>query len=201
MQKLDPPICAPTDMQSSTLSDDELRKFPFNSISLQPTKQHANNKQSQFSLELNKPTRFLCKMISDPANQLEFSWFLNNSFLQKPRLIAQITINQNLPVYKINKMPTTSSKLHPNDLKHLNVTYSILSPNLVSSELIWVAQNHLDFGQLYCKARNEFGQQSDVEQSQCQVSIAPKIASNKEQENEHEHEHEQTVTIRQQSGE
>lgn len=88
-------------------------------------------------------SRFVCQMEADPSD-LEFSWFLNNSLGQRQPL-------QPLPAGESVSGGPRSGENGPR---------SATSGGRRSSQLEFQPDSALDYGQIYCEARNSIGAQS-----------------------------------------
>lgn len=97
---------------------------------------------------VNRRIRFVCRVSADPTD-LEFTWYLNNSQTGERRLLAKLNGEENrLRLNEGIQNNSTSSKAK-------------ISAGQSLSELIFAPLNHLDFGQIYCVAKNELGDQTN----------------------------------------
>lgn len=127
-------------------------------------------------VNLNRPKQFLCQVLADPP-QVEFTWYLNNSFSDRRFLARGLSISQahnknsktnNNKGEEFKQQQQATSWHHHHATNETNqqqhyqspeATYLVAGPNLAKSRLILRPASELDFGQIYCVARNELGEQ------------------------------------------
>lgn len=101
------------------------------------------------AMALGSQARFLCRMEADPA-ELELSWYLNNSQSERRLLHTGENRNQRSNEHQTNS--TTASRLG-------KASTTTTTTTLTSSQLNYLVESNLDYGLLYCVAKNSIGQQ------------------------------------------
>lgn len=102
------------------------------------------------TLALKARAHFRCQMLAEPADQVEFTWYLNNSHNERKVLSSGAPHEQ-------------ATTMGDSGAAHS-------AARVASSQLSYQIESGLDYGQLYCMARNAIGDQKracvySVEQS------------------------------------
>lgn len=157
MTQTDAPVCSSAPISHVNDDDDNDRQPP--EQRRQPRRQSSGFASAGASsllverkwLRLRSRARFVCQMEANPAGEeLEFSWFLNNTLGQRQPL-------QPLPVGE----PTSQPPPPPDNGQRggSNRIKSNQQMQLDSSQLDFQPESGLDYGQIYCEARNSIGTQ------------------------------------------
>lgn len=133
-------------------------------------------------MSIHSKGKFLCQMEANPGD-VEVSWYLNNSYSERKLLLkeqTQITSSDldapdrdsNLAKSLTSGDNTTTidnSDNHNNNNNNNEIQPSVPVPLLplgriknndrVSSQLNYIVDSPLDYGRLYCVAKNSIGQQ------------------------------------------
>lgn len=134
---------------------------------------------------LGGQVRFLCRMEADPAD-LELSWYLNNTINERRPLFAgnnngngnnyppgnaQLNHKPSSDHWRVPFKPIASNSVNNNKTSRLvaRTQKTVLSGHSASSQLNYLVDTHLDYGRLYCVARNSMGEQKRA----CVYDIEP----------------------------
>lgn len=98
-------------------------------------------------------------MEANPANELEFSWYLNNSDGRRTLLLAK-QLNNPLNRKQDHDEQLDNQSAEANRRSRLSLKHKASSSGeSASSQLTYSLDSQLDYGRLYCLARNSIGEQ------------------------------------------
>jgi len=112
-------------------------------------------------LALGAHLDFRCQWAAEPAERMEYSWYLNNSFGERRLLAADTSSSggQERPEVAGATPDSLGRRLHFELGGRATVAAGSPSSSRRTSQLSFRLESGADFGQLYCLARNELGEQ------------------------------------------
>ena len=123
---------------------------------------------SSTRLALKSAVRFRCEMLAEPADRVEFVWYLNNTSQERRVLLStadtMAASGAQTPSEPERVGRNGSATLRPDTNRARAGRLQVAGPGrgrsrLASSQLNFRVETSSDYGQLYCVARNSAGEQ------------------------------------------